>query len=88
MAGTYLVYPEATTSRNSLWQACSAFPASKKATVSRRKKAGEGTGTVRLIHLPVVKIDIPVRTAYNKAIAAAAPEMKMTAQRQKCRDSP
>ena len=35
MAGTYLVYPEATTSRNSLWQACSAFPASKKATVSR-----------------------------------------------------
>ena len=43
---------------------------------------------MRLIHLPVVKIDIPVRTAYNKAIAAAAPEMKMTAQRQKCRDSP
>ena len=37
---------------------------------------------MRLIHLPVVKIDIPVRTAYNKAIAAAAPEMKMTAQRQ------
>ena len=35
---------------------------------------------MRLIHLPVVKIDIPVRTAYNKAIAAAAPEMKMTAQ--------
>ena len=35
MAGTYVVYPEATTSRNSLWQACSAFPASKKATVSR-----------------------------------------------------
>ena len=31
---------------------------------------------MRLIHLPVVKIDIPVRTAYNKAIAAAAPEMK------------
>ena len=43
---------------------------------------------MRLIHLPVVKIDIPVRTAYNKAIVAAAPEMKMTAQRQKCRDSP
>ena len=52
---------------------------------------------MRLIHLPVVKIDIPlpvvkidipVRTAYNKAIAAAAPEMKMTTQRQKCRDSP
>lgn len=33
---------------------------------------------MRLIHLPVVKIDIPVRTAYNKAIAAATPEMKMT----------
>ena len=43
---------------------------------------------MRLIHLPVVKIDIPVRTAYNKAIVAAALEMKMTAQRQKCRDSP
>ena len=28
---------------------------------------------MRLIHLPVVKIDIPVRTAYNKAIAAATP---------------
>ena len=29
---------------------------------------------MRLIHLPVVKIDIPVRTAYNKAIAAATPK--------------
>lgn len=52
-------------------------------------KKGRGGYWYRAIDPPaVVKIDIPVRTAYNKAIAAAAPEMKMTAQRQKCRDSP